>query len=125
MTEQLTLAELAERSGTPARTIRFYISRGLLPGPVKGGRAAAYTSAHLDRLEEIRQLQSQGRPLSEIAARLGSNGRPTVEPAAWWQFKIADDVVVWSRADVSPWRMKEIRAAIDEMASRLTQKEKE
>jgi hypothetical protein len=44
-------------------------------------------------------------------------------PAPWWQHVIQDDVMVWVRGDVSPWRMKQIRAAIDEMASRLREPE--
>ena len=36
-----TLVELAEVSGVPARTIRFYIAKGLLPPPLVGsGRPA-------------------------------------------------------------------------------------
>jgi DNA-binding transcriptional MerR regulator len=117
---QITLAELAEQSGIPARTIRFYISRGLLEGPVKAGRSAAYTSGHLARLEKIKSMQAEGRMLSEIGPLLdsGSRQRSTV-PTAWWQHAIADDVVVWTRADVSPWRMKQVRAAVEEMEKRL------
>ena len=32
--DSLTLVELAEVSGVPARTIRFYIAKGLLPPPL-------------------------------------------------------------------------------------------
>jgi uncharacterized membrane protein YcaP (DUF421 family) len=31
--------------------------------------------------------------------------------------------MVWVRGDVSPWRMKRIRTAVDELASRLRQPE--
>jgi DNA-binding transcriptional MerR regulator len=62
-----TLAELSAASGIPARTIRFYIARGLLQGPSKAGRAAAYTDEHLARLETIKQLQASGRMLAEIS----------------------------------------------------------
>ena len=57
---ELSLAELAERSGTPGRTIRFYIARGLLAGPFKAGRGASYGEAHLARLAEIREWQEKG-----------------------------------------------------------------
>lgn len=116
-----SLAELSQESGIPARTIRFYIARGLLAGPVKAGRGAVYTEEHLQRLERIKELQAEGRMLAEIAHQL--DGRPPVETAAqpspWWQHAIQDDVVVWVRADVSPWRMKQIRAAVGDLASRL------
>jgi DNA-binding transcriptional MerR regulator len=56
----MTLAEVAEASGLLERTIRFYIARGLLDGPIKGGRAAAYTAEHVARLERIKHLQAAG-----------------------------------------------------------------
>jgi DNA-binding transcriptional MerR regulator len=121
MSEVQTLTELSEHSGIPARTIRFYIARGLLDGPVKAGRGAVYTAEHLARIEEIKRLQSQGRMLAEIAQILdgGPRAQTASPPSCWWQHVIADDVVVWVRADVSPWRTKQIRGAIDEMASRV------
>jgi DNA-binding transcriptional MerR regulator len=122
MADEMSLAELAEASGLAARTIRFYIARGLLEGPVKAGRAAAYTEEHLARLERIKKLQAQGRMLSEIGRSLAGAAAPernTAPPTAWWQHTIADDVVVWTRSDVSPWRTKQIREAIDELARTL------
>jgi len=108
----MTLAELADASGLPARTIRFYIARGLVDGPVKAGRGAAYTDQHLTRLEQIKKLQADGRMLSEIAhteASVERHPAAAVLPTAWWQHAIGD----------SPWRTKQVRAAIEEMARRL------
>jgi len=116
-----TLAELSEQSGLPARTIRFYIARGLLAGPVKSGRRAVYTAEHLARLDMIQKLQAEGRMLAEIAHDLsaGSSTRPTVPPSAWWQHVIEEDVMVWVRGDVSPWRAKQIRMAVEDLAARI------
>jgi DNA-binding transcriptional MerR regulator len=125
MSEFKSLAELSEESSTPARTIRFYIARGLLDGPLKAGRGAVYTAQHLARLEKIKELQAEGRMLAEIAHDL--DGGPPLETAAppsqWWQYPVHDDVMVWVRGDVSPWRMKQIRAAVDDMTSRLREPE--
>jgi len=125
MSEEKTLAELADATGIPARTIRFYISRGLLDGPAKAGRGAVYTAAHVERLEKIKALQAQGRHLSEIAPLMegAPAERPSYPSSAWWQHILADDVVVWTRGDVSPWRQKQIRDAVDEMAVRLRRNE--
>jgi DNA-binding transcriptional MerR regulator len=125
MDEEKTLSELAEETGIPARTIRFYISRGLLEGPAKAGRGAVYSSAHRERLEKIKALQAEGRHLSEIAPLMdGVDGESASHPAEpWWRHTIADDVLVLTRGDVSPWRQKQIREAIDEMARRLRRKE--
>jgi DNA-binding transcriptional MerR regulator len=118
----MTLAEVAEASGFPERTIRFYIARGLLNGPIKGGRAAAYTAEHVARLERIKRLQVSGRTLSEIGRILSgpSNEKSQVAPAtAWWQHAIAEDVIVLVRAGASPWRTKQVTAAVEEFARRV------
>ncbi len=119
--KQFTLAELAEESGVAARTIRFYIARDLLDGPVRAGRSAPYGQAHLDRLGVIRKLQERGLTLSEIAHELGAGAeRPAVVAAdAWWHYSIAEDVSVNVRGNVSPWRLRQIQAALAEFAARL------
>ena len=125
MSKFKTLAELSEESSTPARTIRFYIARGLLDGPLKAGRGAVYTAEHLARLEKIKEMQAEGRMLAEIAHDLtvSSPSQTAVPPSPWWQYTIHDDVMIWVRGDVSPWRMKQIRAAVDDMTSRLREPE--
>ena len=45
------LQELAERSGLPIRTIRWYQSEGLLPKPSKNGRDAVYRGEHLESFQ--------------------------------------------------------------------------
>jgi len=121
MSEPLTLAELSSASGIPARTIRFYITRGLLEGPAKAGRGAEYSAAHLAQLERIKALQAEGRMLSEIVHLLATAPvpAPAPPPAAWWQHKIQDEVMIFVRGDLAPWRMKQIRAAIDNMTAQL------
>ena len=125
--QAMTLAELAEQSGLPGRTIRFYIARGLLPGPTKAGRGARYEREHLERLRQIAQWQTQGLSLLEITHRLAGAGSPppTVTPTAWWQYPVAEDVVVSVRGDVAPWRIKQIKTQIMQMISGLSRAEKE
>ena len=63
---QFSLGELAEQAGVTPRTIRYYISNGLLPGPASRGPKATYGRGHLDRLRLIKRLQEQYLPLAEI-----------------------------------------------------------
>ena len=70
MKNEWTLRELAAETGVPARTIRFYISKGLLHPPLRSGRGAVYGAEHKLRLEEIRRLQRRGFMLAEIAHEL-------------------------------------------------------
>jgi DNA-binding transcriptional MerR regulator len=120
----MSLAEVAEASGLPARTIRFYIARGLLNGPVKAGRNAAYTAEHVAQLEGIKRLQTAGHTLSEIVRILG-DGPSETEPEAvphavlWQQYAIAEDVILWVRAGGSPWRTKQLRGAVKEFVQRV------
>jgi DNA-binding transcriptional MerR regulator len=65
--EGLTLDALADRVDVPVRTIRFYISQGLLSGPGSRGKSATYGEAHVIRLRLIRRLADQHVPLARIA----------------------------------------------------------
>ncbi|MGI8553819.1 MAG: MerR family transcriptional regulator [Dehalococcoidia bacterium] len=66
----MSIEELVERTGVPLRTIRFYISEGLLPGPEGRGRTAFYDEEHLLRLRLIRRLSEQRMPLTEQKEKL-------------------------------------------------------
>ncbi len=116
----MSLAELSEQSGVPGRTIRYYIARGVMPGPLKAGRDAAYGAGHLERLKAIEELQARGLTLMEIARQLaGGPRREALQPVACWQYQVADDVVVTVRAGVSPWRLKQIGHQLAQMAAAL------
>ena len=68
----LTMDDLVARSGVPARTIRYYISEGLLAGPGARGKSAAYGEDQLLRLLMIRRLADRRVPLVEIRDMLSS-----------------------------------------------------
>lgn len=53
----MRINELAERSGVPAATIKYYVREGLLPGGDRTGyNQVAYDESHLRRLRLIRTL---------------------------------------------------------------------
>lgn len=118
-----TLAELAEETGLSARTIRYYISRGLLDGPVVAGRRATYGAGHLERLKAIQKLQTRGMTLAEVRHALAgeSEEEELPSPATWQSYAVAEDVVVWVRADGRPWRMKQVRESLRRFAAGLEQ----
>jgi len=70
MPDQLTIAELAARTGISVRTIRFYAGMGLIPPPVVRGRLGLYGDRHVARLELVRDLQGLGFTLSAIEGYL-------------------------------------------------------
>jgi len=117
---EYTLAELAERSGVPGRTIRYYIARGVLAEPVRRGRGAAYTAGHLKQLEGIRRLQEKGLTLAEIERKAGGvEPAKLPEPVGWWQYPVAEDVVVQVRSGLSPWRARQVNDALQKLAAEL------
>lgn len=54
-----------------ARTVRYYISKGLLPSPSGGPKFARYSWSHLDQIVKIRTYLDQGLSLDQVAAELG------------------------------------------------------
>lgn len=75
--EGMLISELARQANVSVRTIRFYISEGLLPAPQARGRFASYDEDALLRLQAIRRLKEAFLPLREIRERL--SGLSTTE----------------------------------------------
>ena len=69
---ELKLDELAQRAGIPARTVRYYVQRGLLPPPTFRGKDSSYGATHLLRLKVLKVLQAAFYPLEEIKSVLAS-----------------------------------------------------
>ena len=70
--------ELAQKANLTVDTIRYYAREGLLSAPERSGRHKLYGPDHLERLERIRQLQSQRFSLAAIRALLDVD-RPGIE----------------------------------------------
>lgn len=78
-TDELTIDELAARTGTTVRTVRFYATEGLLPPPRRRGRIAYYDAQHRMRLDLVRTLQEHGYTLAAIErvlARIPADAPP-------------------------------------------------
>lgn len=73
---ELTVSEVAERTGVPIATIKFYIREELLPRPRTAGRTVGrYDAAFVTRLELVRELRNRFRlSLREIASLLTEAG---------------------------------------------------
>ncbi len=77
--DQLLISELAERAGVSVRTIRFYISEGLLPPPQAHGRYSVYDEEYLTRIELIKLLKNAYLPLRQIKRMVESLSRAEIE----------------------------------------------
>ncbi len=67
-----SLPDLERETKTSGRTIRYYISEGLLPPAYGRGPSATYDLGHLLRLRHIAALKEQRLGLQEIKERLSS-----------------------------------------------------
>ncbi|HRI43123.1 MAG TPA: helix-turn-helix domain-containing protein [Fimbriimonadaceae bacterium] len=103
-----------------ARTVRYYISKGLLPPPSGGPKFARYSLEHLKRLVAIRTWLDEGISLEEAMVRLGGQPLPNApvakrspvlrveEPKAYY----GNDRVV-RRIQLSPTCVLEVDASAD------------
>ncbi|WP_369249415.1 MerR family transcriptional regulator [Streptomyces sp. R41] len=87
----MRLAELSERSGVSAATIKYYLREGLLPpGRQLNATTAEYEEEHLRRLRLVRAMIQVGRvPVAKVREVLGhvdddSLGRSIRLGAAMW-----------------------------------------
>ncbi|ONI77716.1 MerR family transcriptional regulator [Actinosynnema sp. ALI-1.44] len=99
--------DLARVSGATARNIRVYQDRGLLPPPIRRGRTAIYTDAHLSRLRLVINMLGRGYAFAQIAEMI----------AAWESGRSLADVlgleeamgVRWSSELPVPITVRELR----------------
>ena len=94
------ITELEEETGIPARTIRYYISRGLLAPAYGRGPSATYDLGHLLRLRLIARLKDERHALDEIRERLGEMSDADVEAALGVQIAPLTDT--WRRILLHP-----------------------
>jgi DNA-binding transcriptional MerR regulator len=69
---EMTIRELAERTGMTVRNIRAHQTRGLLPPPIVRGRTGYYGEEHAARIELTREMQADGLNLEAIRRVLDS-----------------------------------------------------
>lgn len=75
---EMTIRELAERTGMTVRNIRAHQTRGLLPPPLVRGRTGYYNDEHVARIALTREMQADGLNLEAIRRVLESgNGGAT------------------------------------------------
>ena len=75
----MDIAEVAQRSGIPASTLRFYEEKGLIASRGRRGLRRLFDSAVLDRLALIALGSAAGFSLDEIARMFAPDGRPRID----------------------------------------------
>lgn len=79
--DELTIDQLARKTGMTARNIRAHQSRGLLPPPEVRARTGYYEAEHVARIRLIQDMQSQGFNLKAIERLLQLGSREGSESA--------------------------------------------
>jgi DNA-binding transcriptional MerR regulator len=77
----LDIAEVAQVSGIPASTLRFYEEKGLIVSTGRRGLRRVFGPGVLERLALISLGRSAGFSLEEIGRMFGVDGRPRIDRA--------------------------------------------
>jgi DNA-binding transcriptional MerR regulator len=75
----LDIAEVAQRSGVPASTLRYYEEKGLLAPIGRRGLRRLFDAGVLERLALIALGRSAGFSLDEIALMFAPDGQPRID----------------------------------------------
>jgi DNA-binding transcriptional MerR regulator len=75
----LDIAEVAQRSGVRASTLRYYEEKGLLAPIGRRGLRRLFDASVLERLALIALGRSAGFSLDEIALMFASDGQPRID----------------------------------------------
>lgn len=75
---ELDISEVAQRSGVPPSTLRFYEEKGLIASIGRRGLRRQFDAAVLERLALIALGRAAGFSLDEIALMFAPDGRPQI-----------------------------------------------
>jgi MerR family transcriptional regulator, redox-sensitive transcriptional activator SoxR len=104
--KQLTIGQVAERSGVSTSAIRFYESRGLVEATRTSGNQRRYDASTLRRIAFVRAAQRVGLTLEEIRDALATLPAARTPTAADWARLSAS----WrSRLDAQIERIERLR----------------
>lgn len=110
MPRQLTIGEVAERSGIAASALRYYETRGLIASDRAGSGHRRYSRAVLRRLAFIVFAQRVGLTLQEIERTLAALPEDRVPTRADW----AELSAGWqARVDREIAQLEKLKTAMD------------
>ncbi|HEX6690376.1 MAG TPA: helix-turn-helix domain-containing protein [Burkholderiales bacterium] len=75
----MDISEVAQRSGVPASTLRFYEEKGLIASVGRRGLRRVFGPAVLERLALIALGRDAGFSLDQIARMFAPDGRPRID----------------------------------------------
>jgi len=110
--DHFSISDVEEITGLSQRTIRYYISEGLIPPAHGRGPSATYDKSQLLRLNFIQLLRAEHKPLEEIKRQLGQMSDRQVEAILspepreigehWRRIALHPDIELHVRSKPSP-----------------------
>lgn len=77
--KEMDITEVAQRSGVPASTLRYYDEKGLIVPIGRRGLRRLFDAGVLERLALIALGRTAGFSLDEIARMFGADGHPQID----------------------------------------------
>lgn len=114
---RFTLTELEEASGFPERTIRYYISNGLVSAAFGRGRSRYFTSQHLTELEWVASQRAKHFSIEEIRAQMARDAEPEPEVSGemWERITLHPGLELSIRGD-APQSVRALARELQEVA---------
>jgi DNA-binding transcriptional MerR regulator len=123
--ERYTIADLQRETGVSPRTIRYYITQGLLPPAHGRGPSATYDRGHLLRLHAVKRQKERFLPLETIKLRLGDLTDEEIEAEIgveslpsddrWRRVRLHDDVELHVRERAGFSRDRAFESAVEQL----------
>lgn len=66
----MRISDVAEQTGIPVSTIRYYEKKAIIPKPKRNGRDRSFSPQDINAIQFVRDAQSLGLTLSEISTLL-------------------------------------------------------
>lgn len=95
-----SMDDLIAESGLSARTIRYYITEGMLPPAHGRGPSATYDREHLLRLRLIEEFKTDHLSLKEIKDRISDYSSDDIDRL--FAVKSGPSKVLWRRIAITP-----------------------
>jgi DNA-binding transcriptional MerR regulator len=75
----MDIGEVAQRTGLPASTLRFYEEKGLIASKGRRGLRRVFDAGVLERLALIKLASAAGFSLGEVSRMFSPDGRPRID----------------------------------------------
>ena len=97
----MRISDVADQTGIPISTIRYYEKRAIIPKPGRNGRERPFSRADIQAIEFVRDARSLGLSLAEISTLLQTSwaNREMAKTAATYRRTIRERIAALERID--------------------------